>query len=62
MILEFTDNEHLMLQSACDTFRALQGMSTTTTKYERLCKRWEEEKSAVLWLVLSRFVDEPSDK
>ncbi|QKV63035.1 hypothetical protein HUW52_09110 [Pseudomonas sp. 43A] len=51
-----------MLQSACDTFQAMQGVSTTTTKYERLYKRWEEEKSAVLWLVLSRFVDEPSDK
>ncbi|VVN47587.1 hypothetical protein [Pseudomonas fluorescens] len=62
MILEFTDNEQLMLQSACDTFRAIQGVSTTTTEYERLYKRWEEEKSAALWLVLSRFVDEPSDK
>jgi hypothetical protein len=62
MILEFSDKEHLMLQSACDTFQAMQGVSTTTTEYERLCKRWDEEKSAVLWLVLSRFVDEPSDK
>lgn len=62
MILEFTDNEQQMLQSACDTFRSMQGVSTTTTEYERLCKRWEEEKSAALWLVLSRFIDEPSDK
>lgn len=62
MILEFTDNEQLMLQSACDTFRAMQGVSTATTEYERLCKRWEEEKSAALWLVLSRFVDEPSNE
>ncbi|ULT72344.1 hypothetical protein [Pseudomonas sp. BC42] len=62
MILEFTNKEHLMLELACDTFRAMQGMNTLTTEYERLSKRWEEEKSAVLWLVLSRFVDEPSDK
>jgi|GEM_PF-5081320 hypothetical protein len=60
MIIEFTDNEHLMLQLACDTFRAMQGMETSTTEYERLSKRWDEEKSAALWLVLSRFIDEPS--
>ncbi|WP_426157516.1 hypothetical protein [Pseudomonas sp. TSRC2-2] len=62
MILEFTYKEQLMLQSACDTFLAMQGASISTTEYERLSKRWEEEKSAALWLVLSRFVDEPSDK
>lgn len=62
MILEFTDKEQLMLQSACDTFLAMQGVSISTTEYERLSKRWEEEKFAALWLVLSRFVDEPSDK
>lgn len=60
MIIEFTDNEHLALQLACDTFRAMQGMDTTTTEYERLSKRWDEEKSAALWLVLNRFIDEPS--
>ncbi|QXH79889.1 MULTISPECIES: hypothetical protein [Pseudomonas] len=60
MTIEFTDNEHLMLQLACDTFRAMQGMDTNTTEYERLSKRWDQEKSAALWLVLSRFIDEPS--
>ena len=60
MIVEFTDNEHLMLQLACDTFRAMQGMDTNTIEYERLSKRWDEEKCAALWLVLSRFIDEPS--
>jgi hypothetical protein len=60
MIIEFTDNEHLMLQLACDTFQAMQGMEISTTEYERLSKRWDEEKSAALWLVLSRFIDEPS--
>lgn len=60
MTIEFTDNEHLMLQLACDTFRAMQGMDTNTTEYERLSKRWDEEKSAALWIVLSRFIDEPS--
>jgi len=60
MIIEFTDKEHLMLQLACDTFRAMQGVDTNTSEYERLSKRWDEEKSAALWLVLSRFIDEPS--
>jgi len=60
MIIEFTDKEHLMLQLACDTFRAMQGADTNTSEYERLSKRWDEEKSAALWLVLSRFIDEPS--
>ncbi|QOQ75825.1 hypothetical protein IMF22_01755 [Pseudomonas poae] len=60
MIIEFTDKEHLMLQLACDTFRAMQGVDTNTNEYERLSKRWDEEKSAALWLVLSRFIDEPS--
>ena len=60
MTIEFTDNEHLMLQLASDTFRAMQGMDTNTTEYERLSKRWDQEKFAALWLVLSRFIDEPS--
>lgn len=60
MIMNFTDNEHLMLQLACDTFRSLQGLDTNSAEYERLSKRWDDEKSAVLWLVLSRFIDEPS--
>ena len=60
MIIEFTDKEHLVLQLACDTFRAMQGLDTNTSEYERLSKRWNEEKSAALWLVLSRFIDEPS--
>lgn len=60
MTIEFTDNEHLMLQLACDTFRAMQGMDTNTTEYERLSKRWDQEKFAALWLVLSRFIDGPS--
>ena len=62
MILEFTDNEQLMLQSACDTFLAMQGMPANTIEYERLSARWADEKSAALWLVLGRFIDEASEK
>ena len=60
MIMNFADNEHLMLQLACDTFRALQGLDTNSAEYDRMSKRWDDEKFAVLWLVLSRFIDEPS--
>jgi hypothetical protein len=59
MIMKFSDNEHLILQLACDTFRSMQGAEVNTIEHERLSKRWEEEKAAVLWLVLSRFVDDP---
>lgn len=58
MIIQFTDNEALMIELACGTFRAMQGIPVTTSEYERLSKRWEEEKAAALWLLLGKFIDE----
>lgn len=59
MILEFSDAEESVVTLACETFKAMQGVQVNTTKYERLAKRWEEEKAAVLWIVMGRLLEEP---
>lgn len=59
MIMEFSDAEESVMKLACETFRAMQGVPVSTTKYERLAKRWEDEKSAVLWMVIGRLLEEP---
>ncbi len=59
MRMEFSNAEETVMLLACETFKAMQGIPTHTSKYERLAKRWEEEKAAVLWMVLGRLLEEP---
>ncbi len=58
MIMEFSSAEESVMTLACETFKAMQGVPVKTTKYERLAKRWEEEKAAVLWIVMGRLLEE----